>query len=349
MSFRRELHSRAGQLRRTVVLAEGWDERVQGAAQLLEDAEIAHTIVLRPDDLPRLDDVAALLRTRRPKQAPDDARAAELASNPIVHAAGLVALGAADAAVGGATCATADVVRAALWLVGAADGIETVSSAFYMFLPAAEAAEAASGIKGHLEASRALPSFRPSVIPPDVDGWGETGVLTFTDAGVVPDPTAAQLAEIALSAARDRRRIVGDEPVVAFLSYSTKGSAGGPRVAKVQDAVERFTRLAPDIVCDGELQGDAALVPDVARRKASDSPVAGRANVLVFPDLDSGNIAYKLVQRLAGSVAIGPIIQGLAKPVADLSRGASTEDIVDVAAAAILQTDSLSFIQREDA
>ena len=355
MSFRRELHSRARQLRRTVVLAEGWDERVQGAAQLLEDAEIAHTIVLRPDDLPRLDDVAALLRTRRPKQAPDDARAAELASNPIVHAAGLVALGAADAAVGGATCATADVVRAALWLVGAADGIETVSSAFYMFLPAAEAgeaaeaAEAASGIKGHLEASRALPSFRPSVIPPDADGWGETGVLTFTDAGVVPDPTAAQLAEIALSAARDRRRIVGDEPVVAFLSYSTKGSAGGPRVAKVRDAVERFTRLAPDIVCDGELQGDAALVPDVARRKASDSPVAGRANVLVFPDLDSGNIAYKLVQRLAGSVAIGPIIQGLAKPVADLSRGASTEDIVDVAAAAILQTDSLSFIQREDA
>ncbi len=118
MAFRRELHNRARQLRRTVVLAEGWDERVQGAAQLLEDAEIAHTIVLRPDDLPRLDDVAALLRTRRPKQAPDDARAAELASNPILHAAGLVALGTADAAVGGATCPTADVVRAALWLVG---------------------------------------------------------------------------------------------------------------------------------------------------------------------------------------------------------------------------------------
>ena len=164
----------------------------------------------------------------------------------------------------------------------------------------------------------------------------------------MPDPTAAQLAEIALSAARDRRRIVGDEPVVAFLSYSTKGSAGGPKVAKVQDAVERFTRLAPDIVCDGELQGDAALVPDVACRKASDSPIAGRANILVFPDLDSGNIAYKLVQRLAGAIAIGPILQGLAKPVADLSRGASTEDIVDVAAVAILQTDPLSFIQQED-
>ena len=361
MAFRRELHNRARQLRRTVVLAEGWDERVQGAAQHLEDAGIAQAIVLRPDDLPRLDDVAALLRSRRPEQAPDDARAAELASNPIVHAAGLVALGTADAAVGGATCPTADVVRAALWLVGAADGITTVSSAFYMCLPdhpalpdaegqsGTGADRASGGIKGHQEASRAVPPVRPSARLPVVEGWGEAGVLTFTDAGVVPDPTAAQLAEIAFSAARDRRRIVGDEPVVAFLSYSTKGSAGGPRVAKVRDAVERFTRLAPDIVCDGELQGDAALVPDVARRKASDSPVAGRANVLVFPDLDSGNIAYKLVQRLAGSVAIGPIIQGLAKPVADLSRGASTEDIVDVAAVAILQTDSPSFIQREDA
>ncbi len=364
MSFRRELHSRARQLRRTVVLAEGWDERVQGAAQLLEDAEIAHTIVLRPDDLPRLDDVAALLRNRRPEQAPDDARAAELASNPIVHAAGLVALGTADAAVGGATCPTADVVRAALWLVGAADGVATVSSAFYMCLPddpsrphtGAETqrgrdAGAARGSEGQQGAASALRSDATAVPPfhrSAEEGWGKTGVLTFADAGVVPDPTADQLAEIALSAARDRRRIVGDEPVVAFLSYSTKGSAAGPRVAKVRQAVERFTRLAPEIVCDGELQGDAALISDVARQKAVDSPVAGRANVLVFPDLDSGNIAYKLVQRLAGAVAIGPIIQGLAKPVADLSRGASAEDIVDVAAVTMLQADQLSFIQQED-
>ncbi len=338
MGFRRELHRRASELQRTVVLAEGWDERVRVAARLLDEAGIARTVVLQPGRLPRVDDVAALLQERRPDKAPDDARAAELASNPIVCAVGLLALGDADAAVAGATCPTAEVVRSALWLLGAAPGIETVSSAFYMYLPSPPLLP--------------LPPL-PSPLPPREGGggagtWGASGVLTFTDAGVVPDPTAAQLAEIALSAARDRRRIVGDEPVVAFLSYSTKGSAAGPRVAKVAEAVERFGELAPDIVCDGELQGDAALVPEVAQRKASGSPVAGRANILVFPDLDSGNIAYKLVQRLAGAVAVGPIIQGLAKPVADLSRGASADDIVDVAAVAILQTHQPSFTGQED-
>jgi len=202
-----------------------------------------------------------------------------------------------DGVVAGAKSATADVLRAGLRLLGTAPGIKIVSSSFYM-------------------------------VPSD----GRPGdVLTFTDPAVVPSPTAGQLAEIAEAACRARRLIVGDEPRVAFLSYSTRGSADGDSVRTVREALAQFRSRVPDVICDGELQVDAALVPDIARRKAPDSAVAGRANVLVFPNLDAGNIGYKLVQRLAGSHALGPILQGLAGPLNDLSRGASVEDIVHVA------------------
>lgn len=317
MSFREEIRRRAAEAGSTVVLAEGWDERVQEAARTIEDRGMASVLLLgrsvNGDN--RVDQVAELLAARKPDKERDADRAIELARDPIWFAAGLVALGEVAAGVAGATCPTGEVIRAAMWAIGAADDVRTVSSAFYMFCPYCPSwpKQQSGGLEPH-----------------DV-------VLTFTDSAVVPDPTAAQLAEIALAAVRDRQLIVGDEPRVAFLSYSTRGSAAGPGVDKVRLAVERFRRLAPEIPCDGELQGDAAIVPEVALRKAAESEAAGQANILVFPDLDSGNIAYKLVQRLAGASAVGPIVQGLRRPMADLSRGATASDIVDVAAVAILQ------------
>ena len=225
----------------------------------------------------------------------------------LVRAAGMLTEGAVDGVVAGAVHTSAEVIRAGLKDVGLRRGVRTLSSSFFMEVR-------------------------------DFRGRGSE-VLTFTDAGVVPNPGPRSLVEIAAEAVRLRRRVVGDEPRVAFLSYSTRGSAAGRSVERVRKAVERFRKLFPEVAADGELQADAALIPAVARAKAPGSAAGGSANILVFPSLDAGNIAYKLVERLAGAKALGPILQGLRFPLNDLSRGASVGDIVHVAAITALMAE----------
>ncbi len=302
----------------SVALPEGWDERVLQAARRLKDEGIAQPIVLgtaeqietvavgagvsldgvktlNPRTCEKLDFYAEQYCRHRPGITPSVAR--NVLRKPLLYGGMMVACGDADTAVGGVASATSILIQAGMLTVGLLPGIRTPSSYFLMIIP-------------------------------DFQGQKDKAFL-FADCAVNIDPTSEQLADIALASAVSARRILGEEPRVAFLSFSTQGSAAGPCVEKVRQALAIAKKKEPDLAIDGEFQADAALIPRVAAKKVKGaSRVAGQANVVIFPDLNSGNIAYKLTQYMAGARAIGPFLQGFAKPITDLSRGATVDDIV---------------------
>ncbi len=318
---------------KTIVLPEGTEERTIKAADIVLEQGLAKIILIgNPDEINGLvvkhglknidkakivnpldhekkeEYVNTLLELRKSKGL-QKSEAVKLMEDPLYLAAMMVKKGEADGEVAGAGNATGDVLRPAFQIVKTKPGVSVVSGAFFMIMKD--------------------------------ETWGNEGIMVFADCAVHPDPTAAELAEIAVETGKTTRAIGGFEPKVAMLSFSTKGSAKHEMVDKVVKATELAKQMDPNLQIDGELQADAAIIPAIGASKAKGSAIAGHANVLVFPTLETGNISYKLVQRLAGAEAIGPVLQGMAAPINDLSRGCSVEDIVSLVAITCNQAASL--------
>lgn len=329
MTFAENMKSKARQLQKALVLPEGTEQRTVTAARRIVDEQLASRVTLLgpvediracaaqagislegvelidPATSPLRNEYANEYYVLRKHKGMSEQESYEGIANQLRYGAMMVRLGHADAMVAGAQNTTGNVLLASFQIIKTKPGIKSASSCF--------------------------------VMATDKTDLGANGSFIFSDCATIPEPTAEQLAEIAEESAESCRIYLGAEPVVALLSYSTKGSAKGPLVDKVATAVKLLQEKRPDIAVDGELQLDAAIVDSVGRSKAPGSKVAGKANVLVFPDLQAGNIGYKLVQRLAGAEAYGPILQGFAKPVSDLSRGCSVEDIVVTSAITLAQ------------
>jgi phosphate acetyltransferase len=322
MDFVSEMKAKAKNLQKRLVLPEGTDIRIIKAARIIVDENLAANVyllgkteeigqaangmnlngisIINPEKEADFNEYAnEYFELRKHKGMTPEQAKAEMADT-LRWGAMMLRLNKADAFVAGAEKTTSDMLRAGLAIIGTVSGLKTASSCFVM-----------AGMDSQ---------------------WGENGAMIFADCAVIPDPNPEQLADIAESAAQSCRDLLGVEPVVALLSFSTKGSAKHDLVAKVQSAKEILNARKVNFIFDGELQADAALVPSITEKKAPGSPITGKVNTLVFPDLNSGNIGYKLVQRLAKAQAFGPFLQGFAKPISDLSRGASVDDIVAAAA-----------------